>query len=67
MMDPLAIQAAEAAVHVSYPPGAGAVLLVELDGPHARESNTSSPRSNGSATSAAPSTSGSRRTRRNAR
>ena len=34
MMDPLAMEAAEAAVHVSYPPGAGAVLLVELDGPH---------------------------------
>ncbi len=33
MMDPLAMQAAEAAVHVAYPPGAGAVLLVELDGP----------------------------------
>jgi glycolate oxidase len=33
MMDPLAMQAAEAGVHVSYPPGAGAVLLVELDGP----------------------------------
>ncbi len=33
MMDPLAMEAAEAAVHVSYPPGAGAVLLVELDGP----------------------------------
>jgi glycolate oxidase len=33
MMDPLAMEAAEAAVHVSYPQGAGAVLLVELDGP----------------------------------
>ncbi len=32
MMDPLAMEAAEAAVHVEYPPGAGAVLLVELDG-----------------------------------
>ena len=34
MMDALAIEAAEAAVHCSYPAGAGAVLIVELDGPH---------------------------------
>ena len=33
MMDALAIAAAEAAVHPGYPPGAGAVLIVELDGP----------------------------------
>jgi glycolate oxidase len=33
MMDALAIEAAEAAVHPNYPPGAGAVLIVELDGP----------------------------------
>ena len=33
MMDALAIEAAEAAVHCNYPPGAGAVLVVELDGP----------------------------------
>jgi glycolate oxidase len=33
MMDPLAIEAAEAAVHAGYPPGAGAVLIVEVDGP----------------------------------
>lgn len=33
MMDALAIEAAEAAVHCGYPPGAGAVLIVELDGP----------------------------------
>ncbi|SCG70992.1 FAD-linked oxidase C-terminal domain-containing protein [Micromonospora inositola] len=33
MMDALAISAAEAAVHCGYPPGAGAVLIVELDGP----------------------------------
>src|SRR5579862_523565 len=33
MMDALAIEAAEAAVHCNYPAGAGAVLLVELDGP----------------------------------
>jgi len=33
MMDALAIEAAEAAVHCNYPPGAGAVLIVELDGP----------------------------------
>ncbi|HVV29955.1 MAG TPA: FAD-linked oxidase C-terminal domain-containing protein [Mycobacteriales bacterium] len=35
MMDALAIEAAEAAVHCGYPPGAAAVLVVELDGPHA--------------------------------
>jgi glycolate oxidase len=33
MMDELAISAAEAAVHCGYPAGAGAVLIVELDGP----------------------------------
>jgi glycolate oxidase len=33
MMDALAIEAAEAAVHCQYPEGAGAVLIVELDGP----------------------------------
>src|SRR6516225_9851391 len=32
MMDALSIEAAEAAVHCGYPEGAGAVLLVELDG-----------------------------------
>ena len=35
MMDALSIEAAEAAVHCNYPPGAGAVLIVELDGPAA--------------------------------
>ena len=35
MMDALAMEAAEAAVHVHYPEGAGAVLVVELDGPEA--------------------------------
>src|ERR671921_2331039 len=35
MMDALAIEAAEAAVHCGYPQGAGAVLVVELDGPAA--------------------------------
>ena len=35
MMDPLAIEAAEAAVQCGYPAGAGAVLIVELDGPAA--------------------------------
>jgi glycolate oxidase len=35
MMDALAIEAAEAAVHCGYPGGAGAVLIVELDGPQA--------------------------------
>jgi glycolate oxidase len=33
MMDALAIEAAEAAVACHYPEGAGAVLIVELDGP----------------------------------
>ncbi|REE99277.1 FAD-linked oxidase C-terminal domain-containing protein [Thermomonospora umbrina] len=33
MMDALAIEAAEAAVACGYPDGAGAVLIVELDGP----------------------------------
>ncbi|AWS48282.1 FAD-binding oxidoreductase [Streptosporangium sp. 'caverna'] len=33
MMDALAIEAAEAAVACAYPIGAGAVLIVELDGP----------------------------------
>ncbi|MGI5160039.1 FAD-linked oxidase C-terminal domain-containing protein [Microbispora sp. CA-102843] len=35
MMDALAIEAAEAAVNCRYPAGAGAVLVVELDGPRA--------------------------------
>src|ERR671921_266854 len=35
MMDALAIEAAEAAVACGYPGGAGAVLIVELDGPEA--------------------------------
>jgi glycolate oxidase len=35
MMDALAIEAAEAAVRCGYPEGAGAVLIVELDGPAA--------------------------------
>ncbi len=35
MMDALSIEAAEAAVRCNYPAGAGAVLIVELDGPAA--------------------------------
>src|SRR5712691_7155036 len=35
MMDALSIEAAEAAVHCNYPARAGAVLIVELDGPAA--------------------------------
>jgi glycolate oxidase len=35
MMDALSIEAAEAAVQCNYPQGAGAVLIVELDGPAA--------------------------------
>jgi glycolate dehydrogenase FAD-linked subunit len=35
MMDPLSIEAAEAAVHAGYPLDAGAILIVELDGPAA--------------------------------
>jgi glycolate oxidase len=34
IMDALAIEAAEAAVACGYPPGAKAVLIVELEGPH---------------------------------
>ncbi len=33
MMDRLSIEAAEAAVHAGYPQAAGALLLVEIDGP----------------------------------
>ena len=33
LMDALAVEAAEAAVHCNYPTGAGAVLIVEVDGP----------------------------------
>ena len=33
MMDALAIEAAEEATHCNYPAGAGAVLVIELDGP----------------------------------
>jgi glycolate oxidase len=40
MMDALAIEAAEAAVHCNYPAGAGAVLVVELDGPDAEVEHT---------------------------
>jgi glycolate oxidase len=36
MMDKITIEAAEAAVGASYPPGCGAVLIVELDGPPAQ-------------------------------
>ena len=36
IMDALAIEAAEAAVHCNYPPGAEAVLIVELEGPAER-------------------------------
>jgi len=35
MMDALAMEAAEAAVHAGYPMDAGALLIVELDGPAA--------------------------------
>ncbi len=40
LMDALAIEAAEAAVHCNYPPGAGAVLVIELDGPAADVAGT---------------------------
>jgi glycolate oxidase len=40
MMDALAIEAAEAAVQCGYPEGAGAVLIVELDGPAAEVEHT---------------------------
>jgi glycolate oxidase len=40
MMDALAIEAAEAAVDCGYPAGAGAVLVVEIDGPLAEVEHT---------------------------
>ncbi|GAA2790114.1 FAD-linked oxidase C-terminal domain-containing protein [Saccharopolyspora taberi] len=40
MMDALAIEAAEQAVQCGYPEGAGAVLVVELDGPTAEVEHT---------------------------
>ncbi|GAA4619909.1 FAD-linked oxidase C-terminal domain-containing protein [Saccharopolyspora hordei] len=40
MMDALAIEAAEQAVQCGYPEGAGAVLVVELDGPAAEVEHT---------------------------
>jgi glycolate oxidase len=40
MMDALAIEAAEQAVHCGYPDDAGAVLVVELDGPAAEVEHT---------------------------
>jgi glycolate oxidase len=36
MMDSITIEAAEAAVQAGYPPGCGAVLIVEFDGPRAQ-------------------------------
>jgi glycolate oxidase len=33
MMDAITVEAAEAAVGANYPPGCGAILIVELDGP----------------------------------
>jgi glycolate oxidase len=41
LMDALAIEAAEAAVHCGYPDDAGAVLVVELDGPAVDVDSTS--------------------------
>ncbi|MFC7341018.1 FAD-linked oxidase C-terminal domain-containing protein [Saccharopolyspora griseoalba] len=40
MMDALSIEAAEQAVQCGYPEGAGAVLVVELDGPSAEVEHT---------------------------
>ncbi|WP_163568317.1 FAD-linked oxidase C-terminal domain-containing protein [Fodinicola feengrottensis] len=40
LMDALAIEAAEAAVGCGYPAGAGAVLVVEIDGPAAEVEHT---------------------------
>lgn len=40
MMDALSIEAAEQAVNCGYPEGAGAVLVVELDGPSAEVEHT---------------------------
>src|SRR5437588_725508 len=41
LMDALTLEAVEAAVAPGYPPGAGAVLIVELDGPPAQVSEDS--------------------------
>ena len=58
MMDALAIEAAEAAVHCGYPEGAGAVLVVELDGPAAEVERAVRATWSGSAGSTARSRSG---------
>ena len=60
MMDALAIEAAEAAVHCGYPAGAGAVLIVELDGPTPRCEHAVRRGRAASAATTAPSRSGSR-------
>ena len=59
LMDALAIEAAEAAVHPGYPAGAGAVLIVELDGPQLRGRGAARGRRRGSAARPALSSSGS--------
>ena len=67
MMDALAIEAAEAAVACRYPEGAGAVLIVELDGP-AGDVRAGDRRGAGaSASRTAPTRSGRRTTRPSAR
>ena len=68
MMDRLTIEAAEAAVHAGYPEGAGAVLIVELDGVGRRRSRTTSPTVERDLRARAePGRSGSRPTTRSAR
>ena len=63
MMDALAIEAAEEAVHCNYPEGAGAVLVIELDGAVGRGRRRSTTTSSGCAARTAPSSSGWRPTR----
>jgi glycolate oxidase len=58
MMDALAIEAAEEAVRCGYPEGAGAVLVIELDGARSRW-RRSTTRSSGCAPRTARSSSGS--------
>ena len=53
MMDALTLEAVEAAVSPGYPAGAGAVLIVELDGPAVAGASRTRPRSRRSAASAA--------------
>ena len=65
MMDTLAIQAAEAAVHADYP-DCGGLLLVELDGPHGGSRSADAASEAKSARNAAPGKSAWHRRKRSA-